>query len=377
MKATNLRSILLKATALALCFVLVGAIAPIKVFSSGNAYANFLFRSLDVGHFSADPGYNTIFPATIAINRDGVRAYTVTTDRWGDASLTTRVPGYYTATIIYAPNHHLSGEVRSLGYFDGTTIFGDVVFFQLEPSIVRPVRHVPVWSYLDIRLLDSSTTRAIRTTNIAIYRDDEYVQTVRRTCYLFFVATFRTSVAGNYFARVSYAPGYTLTGERIPLGSLDGVTSVERLIEITLEPAGLSASTTTPSTTTPPFTAPQPTSANTLHVIGAPPGGHPVAIINGNGLQVNPVIRNGNTLVPLRAIADAFGAEVSWSGVLQQITIYMPTGNVYLTIGSTTVRGANIPLSIAPLNENGTVFMPARFFAYLFGADVTFAHYPG
>jgi len=252
------------------------------------------------------------------------------------------------------------------------------------------------------------TRHAIPGARIIVYRDgvkQATIHTTRDRSEAFF-RQFIDSPPGQWSVRLDYVPGYVLCqknhqSDTINLElefSLGGVYSANSTLapgrprffvvpvdsNVTHSPVEVSTSTPVPPvepnplpTPTPPLVLPPVPGNNTLHVIGAPVGGHPVAIVNGNRLDVNPIIHDGNTLVPLRAIADAFGADVSWNGPLQQITVYMPWGNVYLVVGSTAVRGTNIPLTVSPLNEDGTVFMPARFFAYLFNAEVSFAPYPG
>lgn len=55
--------------------------------------------------------------------------------------------------------------------------------------------------------------------------------------------------------------------------------------------------------------------------------------------DVQPVIENGRTLVPMRAIFEAFGADVGWDG--ETGTVHAETGwfyHIVLQIGSTTAR---------------------------------------
>jgi len=53
--------------------------------------------------------------------------------------------------------------------------------------------------------------------------------------------------------------------------------------------------------------------------------GKPVAFINGDKLllQAAPEIKNGRTFVPVRFIAEAFGATVEWNSKEQKILIKM------------------------------------------------------
>ena len=204
--------------------------------------------------------------------------------------------------------------------------------------------------------------------------DDEIGNTARVT----------STEPGTYYVRLLSVQGQYVDQPLVRLGSFDGRGSPSFGAFLSIDRDAIRYNDRWWSTCTLPDHVRPPTTNNnsttevpSLHVLGAPPGGHPTAIVNGNVLTVTPIMRNNRTLVPLRAIAEAFGVEVSWQGELQQITIYTPSGNVYLTVGNTTVRGADIVLDVAPIVENGVTFMPARFFAYLFDAEVSFEPYGG
>jgi len=218
---------------------------------------------------------------------------------------------------------------------------------------------------------DTGTTRI----NV-VFGDEDYEVTIEGWGYGY---AHLLAIPGEYFqVTITPAPGWMLAeGQSYTRSATYALLShtmrwnfVPTTFESTQPPDETPTDPPTPpveTPTDPPTPPPAPTNA-TLHVnLGA----NPTVDVNGNRLNVNPIIRNDRTLVPLRAIADAFGVDVSWNGALQRITIYMPEGHVYLTVGSTNVIGANIPLDVAPLNENGTVFMPARFFAYLLDVEVS------
>jgi len=88
--------------------------------------------------------------------------------------------------------------------------------------------------------------------------------------------------------------------------------------------------------------------------------------------DVPPVIVDGRTLVPLRAIFEALGAEVSWdadtqtvTGTRGNITIELQIGSQIAKVGSATVT-LDVPAAII---DNRT-FVPARFVAESMGASV-------
>ena len=99
-----------------------------------------------------------------------------------------------------------------------------------------------------------------------------------------------------------------------------------------------------------------------------------VLIIDGvrQSTDVAPVVVNGTTLVPLRVISEALGAEVSWNAARQQATIRTAAYTVVFTIGSTTytVNGSNRTLPVAPRITNNRTLVPIRAFAEAIGATV-------
>jgi hypothetical protein len=97
--------------------------------------------------------------------------------------------------------------------------------------------------------------------------------------------------------------------------------------------------------------------------------------INGSPLQMDvpPVIVNGRTLAPLRAISEALGAKVQWNASDRSIVITRGTSTIRLQIGSTAAlnNGAQVTLNAAPQIVNGRTLAPARFVGEALGARVT------
>lgn len=87
--------------------------------------------------------------------------------------------------------------------------------------------------------------------------------------------------------------------------------------------------------------------------------------------DVPPKIVNSRTLVPVRAIFDAFGAEVSWNDALKQATI---SGNkkIVFTIGSNTatVDGKSVFMDTSALIINNRTMVPLRFISETLGYSV-------
>jgi len=89
-------------------------------------------------------------------------------------------------------------------------------------------------------------------------------------------------------------------------------------------------------------------------------------------MDVPPTVRNGRTLVPMRAIFEALGARVSWDSQTKRITGTRGATVIVLQIGRTsaTVNGRTISLDVPPLVINGRTLVPTRFIAENLGAQV-------
>ena len=84
------------------------------------------------------------------------------------------------------------------------------------------------------------------------------------------------------------------------------------------------------------------------------------------------VIENGNTLVPLRGIFEALGAEVIWNNSTRTIDATKGSNKIWLKIGSnvTKVNGKNVTVAAAPKIVNGSTLVPLRFISESLGAEV-------
>lgn len=101
----------------------------------------------------------------------------------------------------------------------------------------------------------------------------------------------------------------------------------------------------------------------------------PKVILNGKQLtfEVPPVIENGRTLVPVRTIFEAMGAEVGWNVVSRTVTAHKGAIDVTMPISSTTprVNGCTNKLEVAPKIINGRTLAPLRFVGEAFGGRVS------
>lgn len=92
-----------------------------------------------------------------------------------------------------------------------------------------------------------------------------------------------------------------------------------------------------------------------------------------------PVIVNGTTMVPFRAICEAMGIQVQWEAQTQTITANQlnaqETKTVVMQLGNPqiTVNGQTTALAVAPYEKNGSTLIPLRFFSEQFGAKVSWS----
>jgi len=97
-------------------------------------------------------------------------------------------------------------------------------------------------------------------------------------------------------------------------------------------------------------------------------------LINNQNLvaDVPAQIIDGRTLVPLRAIFEALGIEVSWNGENQMITGTKGDTVIKLQVGNqkATVNGAEMEISVPPKIINGRSMVPVRFISESVGAKV-------
>ncbi|NTU60883.1 MAG: PQQ-binding-like beta-propeller repeat protein, partial [Caldiserica bacterium] len=99
-------------------------------------------------------------------------------------------------------------------------------------------------------------------------------------------------------------------------------------------------------------------------------------LINRNNtvLDVPPQVIKGNTMVPLRFIAEAFGCKVGWNGSEKKITITRGSFEMMLWMDKTTakVNGQSKTMKAPPTSVKGSTLVPLRFIAEAFGATVNF-----
>lgn len=98
------------------------------------------------------------------------------------------------------------------------------------------------------------------------------------------------------------------------------------------------------------------------------------AIVNGQLVQfdVAPVVQHGRTLVPIRALADALGADTSWNESRREATVMLDGDEIILPIGRNLayVNGEEVMIDVAPQIINGRTFIPFRFVGTALGCDI-------
>jgi hypothetical protein len=89
--------------------------------------------------------------------------------------------------------------------------------------------------------------------------------------------------------------------------------------------------------------------------------------------QVAPYIKNGRTMVPLRAIAESLGAQVYWISSEQRIELLQNMNKLQLWIGKSTALkdSQSLLLDVEPEIAGGYTFVPLRFVSEAFGAKVS------
>ncbi|OQB15594.1 MAG: hypothetical protein BWY15_00306 [Firmicutes bacterium ADurb.Bin193] len=127
--------------------------------------------------------------------------------------------------------------------------------------------------------------------------------------------------------------------------------------------------------------------ANTLFVPGSVAGietanrkiglliGCPDAIVNGvktridpNDPNVVPIIQDGRTLIPLRFIAECFGAKVEWDEATSTVKVQLERAKVEMVLGKTTIKyNVNTrEMDVPPQVIDGRTMVSVRAFADTF-----------
>ena len=89
-------------------------------------------------------------------------------------------------------------------------------------------------------------------------------------------------------------------------------------------------------------------------------------------MDVDPIIVNGRTMVPLRAAGEAVGATIDWNQPTQTASADVNGNQVSFTINSNTyyINGAAYTTDTTPIIKNGRTLLPLRAFGDACGVDV-------
>jgi S1-C subfamily serine protease len=90
------------------------------------------------------------------------------------------------------------------------------------------------------------------------------------------------------------------------------------------------------------------------------------------GLSPSPVVRKGTTIVPMRTIFKALKASVTWEPTTKTIIAVKDRTTITLQLGSKNAvkNGKSVPLAVPPQQIKGATMVPLRFIAEALGADV-------
>lgn len=98
-------------------------------------------------------------------------------------------------------------------------------------------------------------------------------------------------------------------------------------------------------------------------------------VLNGNELSFDqaPYIENGATRVPMRKIFESLGANVGYDSDTKTITATKDNTVIELVTGTSTakINGKEISLTASVENKNGSTMVPLRFVSEALGADVS------
>ena len=88
--------------------------------------------------------------------------------------------------------------------------------------------------------------------------------------------------------------------------------------------------------------------------------------------DVAPVIIEGRTMVPLRTIFEALGAEITWNGDTRTVIVNKGNTEISLKLDSkeAIVNGKKVSLDVPACAISGRTMVPARFVSESLGCDV-------
>ncbi|EIV99066.1 copper amine oxidase N-terminal domain-containing protein [Thermoanaerobacter siderophilus] len=90
--------------------------------------------------------------------------------------------------------------------------------------------------------------------------------------------------------------------------------------------------------------------------------------------DIPPVIKEGRTLIPVRAIMNGFGAKVDWDEETKIVTITKGDITIQLVLGETKVlvNGKEYTLDVPAMEISNRTFVPVRFISEILGGKVNY-----
>ncbi len=89
-------------------------------------------------------------------------------------------------------------------------------------------------------------------------------------------------------------------------------------------------------------------------------------------IDIKPIVENGRTLVPVRFIAEKFGANVGWEDATQTVSVKTSTNDITLQLGSNqmNVNGNVVVLDVPAKEIGGRTLIPLRALVEALGKQV-------
>lgn len=86
-----------------------------------------------------------------------------------------------------------------------------------------------------------------------------------------------------------------------------------------------------------------------------------------------PQVREQRTMVPIRAVAEALGADVEWVAQSDRVTLKRAGKTVVMALGSTVamVDGKPVKMDVAPYADQNRTYIPVRYVSEFFGQTVS------
>lgn len=88
--------------------------------------------------------------------------------------------------------------------------------------------------------------------------------------------------------------------------------------------------------------------------------------------DVPPIVVSGQTLVPVRGVFNAFGAEIGWFPRERRVFVREDSRVIWIRIGDAhaKVNDSTVPLQVPAMIYRGRTMVPLRFIAETLGAKV-------